>query len=299
MKIPEIKKSMLAKIIPGFASLAKRRGLAGKLVILGAILTTAVVVMTALSPWITPHDPSKIDPQHLLVAPNSQYPMGTDDVGRDMLSRVIAGGGVMLQVALVSVAVCLIVGVPLGLFSSHTGGLVDKFFSLIMDSIYAFPGIILAIAFALILGRGVINMALSIAVVYVPSYFRVIRSQVLSIKELPYIEAANSIGAKKGTILRRYILPNVLPSIVTVATVNFADAILTAAGLTFIGLGVPVNVPDWGWDLTNGRRLLPSGSWWVITFPGIMIILLALGFTLMGEGLSELLNPRLDQGAEK
>ena len=299
MKKPEIKKSMLAKIIPGFASLAKRRGLAGKLVILGAILTTAVVVMTALSPWIAPHDPSKINVGTPLTAPNSQYPLGTDDVGRDMLSRVIAGGGVMLQVALVSVAVCLIIGVPLGLFSSHTGGLVDKFFSLIMDSIYAFPGIILAIAFALILGRGVINMALSIAVVYVPSYFRVIRSQVLSIKELPYIEAANSIGAKKGTILRRYILPNVLPSIVTVATVNFADAILTAAGLTFIGLGVPVNVPDWGWDLTNGRRLLPSGSWWVITFPGIMIILLALGFTLMGEGLSELLNPRLDQGAEK
>jgi peptide/nickel transport system permease protein len=298
MKKPEIKKSMLAKIIPGLASLAKRRGLAGKLVILGAILTTAVVVMTVLSPWIVPHDPSKINVGTPLSAPNAQFPLGTDDVGRDMLSRVIAGGGVMLQVALVSVAVCLVVGVPLGLFSSHTGGLVDKFFSLIMDSIYAFPGIILAIAFALILGRGVINMALSIAVVYVPSYFRVIRSQVLSIKELPYIEAANSIGAKKRTILRRYILPNVLPSIVTVATVNFADAILTAAGLTFIGLGVPVNVPDWGWDLTNGRRLLPSGSWWVITFPGIMIILLALGFTLMGEGLSELLNPRLEQGGE-
>jgi peptide/nickel transport system permease protein len=294
-----IKKSMLAKIIPGFASLAKRRGLAGKLVILGAILTTAVVVMTVLSPWIVPYDPGKINVGPPFSAPNSQYPLGTDDVGRDMLSRVIAGGGVMLQVALVSVAICLIIGVPLGLFSSHTGGLVDKFFSLIMDSIYAFPGIILAIAFALILGRGVINMALSIAVVYVPSYFRVIRSQVLSIKELPYIEAANSIGAKKRTILRQYILPNVLPSIATVATVNFADAILTAAGLTFIGLGVPVNVPDWGWDLTNGRRLLPSGSWWVITFPGIMIILLALGFTLMGEGLSELLNPRLDQGAEK
>jgi peptide/nickel transport system permease protein len=215
-----------------------------------------------------------------------------------MLSRIIAGGGVMLQVALVSVAICLAIGVPLGLFSSHTGGVVDRFFSLIMDSVYAFPGIILAIAFSIVLGRGVINMALAIAVVYIPSYFRVIRSQVLSIKELPYIEAANSIGAKRGTILRRYILPNVLPSIVIVGTMNFADAILTAAGLTFIGLGVPVNVPDWGWDLTNGRRLLPSGSWWVITFPGIMIILLALGFTLMGEGLSELLNPRLEQGGE-
>lgn len=299
MKETKIKKSMLGWIIPGLGSLAKRRGLAGKLVIFGAILTAFIVVMTALSPWLAPHNPSKIDPQHVLVAPNSQFPMGTDNVGRDMLSRVIAGGGVMLQVALVSVAVCFAVGVPLGLFSSHTGGVVDRFLSLIMDSVYAFPGIILAIAFAMVLGRGVINMALAIAVVYVPSYFRVIRSQVLSIKELPYVEAANSIGAKRGTILRRYILPNVFPSIVVVATINFADAILTAAGLTFIGLGVPVNVPDWGWDLTNGRSLLPSGNWWVITFPGIMIILLALGFTLMGEGLSELLNPRLEQGAEK
>jgi peptide/nickel transport system permease protein len=299
MKKLKIRKSMLAWIIPGLGSLAKRRGLAGKLVIFGAILTAFIVVMTVISPWIAPYNPSKINVGKPLTAPNSQFPLGTDNVGRDMLSRVIAGGGVMLQVALVSVAVCFAVGVPLGLFSSHTGGVVDKFLSLIMDSVYAFPGIILAIAFAMVLGRGVINMALAIAVVYVPSYFRVIRSQVLCIKELPYVEAANSIGAKRGTILRRYILPNVLPSIVVVATVNFADAILTAAGLTFIGLGVPVNVPDWGWDLTNGRSLLPSGNWWVITFPGIMIVLLALGFTLMGEGLSELLNPRLEQGAEK
>jgi peptide/nickel transport system permease protein len=298
MKKPKIRKSMLTWIIPGLGSLAKRQGLAGKLVILGAILTGFIVVMTVLSPWIAPHNPSKIS-DSVLVAPNSQFLLGTDNVGRDMLSRVIAGGGVVLQVALVSVVVCLAVGVPLGLFSSHIGGAVDKFFSLIMDSVYAFPGIILAIAFAMVLGRGVINMALAIAVVYVPSYFRVIRSQVLCIKELPYVEAANSIGAKRATLLRRYILPNVLPSIVVVATVNFADAILTAAGLTFIGLGVPVNVPDWGWDLTNGRKLLASGNWWVITFPGIMIILLALGFTLMGEGLSELLNPRLEHGGEK
>lgn len=299
MNEAKIKKSMLAGIIPGLASLAKRRGLAGKLVVFGAILTGFFVLMTAMSPLIVPNDPSKINIGKPLTAPNSQFPFGTDDVGRDMLSRIIAGGGVMLQVALVSVAICLVIGVPLGLFSSHAGGVVDRFFSLIMDSVYAFPGIILAIAFSIVLGRGVINMALAIAVVYIPSYFRVIRSQVLSIKELPYIEAANSIGAKRGTILRRYILPNVLPSIVVVGTVNFADAILTAAGLTFIGLGVPVNVPDWGWDLTNGRRLLPSGSWWVITFPGIMIILLALGFTLMGEGLSELLNPRLEEEGGK
>jgi peptide/nickel transport system permease protein len=295
MQEPKIKRGMLSTVLPGLRSLAKR-GLAGWLVIFGAVLTGAIVVMTVISPWISPHNPSAINVGPLLSPPSFQFPLGTDNLGRDMLSRIISGGGVMLQVAVFSVLVCMAIGVPLGLFSSHTGGVLDRFVSLIMDSVYAFPSLILAVAIALFLGRGVINMAISIAVVYIPAYFRVIRSQVLSIKELPYIEAANAAGAKRRTVLSRYILPNVLPSIVVVATVNFADAILTAAGLTFIGMGVPVSVPDWGWDLTNGRMLLPSGSWWVIAFPGLMIILLALGFTLMGEGLSELLNPRLEQG---
>jgi peptide/nickel transport system permease protein len=294
MQKSKIKRSMLSNILPGLASLAKR-GLAGLLIIFGAILVATVVIMTIISPWIVPHDPSTINVGQPLLPPNSQFLLGTDDVGRDMLSRVISGGGIMLQVSILSVIVCLIIGVPLGLFSSHAGGIIDRIFCLIMDSVYAFPGLILAIAIALMMGRGVVNMALSIAVVYVPSYFRVVRSQVLSIKEMPYVEAANAVGARSRTVLSRYILPNVVPSIVVVATVNFADAILTAAGLTFIGMGVPVNIPDWGWDLTNGRRLLPSGAWWVITFPGLMIILLALGFTLMGEGLSEILNPRLEQ----
>lgn len=285
---------MLSHLLPGLASLAKR-GLAGWLVILGAGLVIAVIVITVLSPVLSPYNPSSLNVGPRLSPPSFQFPFGTDDLGRDMLSRVISGGGIMLQVAILSVIVCVIIGVPLGLFSSYTGGVIDRFISLIMDSVYAFPGLILAIALTVVLGRGVINMAISIAVVYVPSYFRIIRSQVLSIKETPYVEAANAAGAKKRTVLSRYILPNTIPSIAVVATVNFADAILTAAGLTFIGMGVSVEIPDWGWDLTNGRNLLPSGAWWVITFPGLMIILLALGFTLMGEGLSELLNPRLEQ----
>lgn len=294
MQKAETKKSMLASVIPGIAALV-RRGLAGWLIIIGAALVVAIIVMTAISPWIVPYDPTAINVGPPFTPPNSQFILGTNDLGQDVFSRVLSGGGIMLQVSILSVTICLLAGVPLGLFSSYAGGVVDRFFCLIMDSMYAFPGLVLAIAIAAMIGRGVTNMALSIAVVYIPSYFRVIRSQVLTIKEMSYVEAANSIGARSRTILSRYILPNVVPSIVVVATVNFADAILTAAGLTFIGLGVPVSIPDWGWDLTNGRTLLLSGAWWVITFPGIMIILLALGFTLMGEGLSELLNPRLQE----
>jgi len=289
------KKKGVMVILQGLGTLTKR-GLAGWLIVFGAILVTAIVVMTAISPWIVPYNPSEIPASPKILAPPSmQHFFGTNDLGQDVFSRVLSGGGVMLQVSILSVMVCLAIGMPLGLFASYAGGATDRVVGLLMDSIYAFPGLVLAIAIAAMLGRGVVNMALSIAVVYVPSYFRVIRSQVLSIKEMSYIEAANAIGAKNNTILTRYVLPNIVPSIVVVATVNFADAILTAAGLTFIGLGVPVNIPDWGWDLTNGQKLLTSGSWWVITFPGIMIILLALGFTLMGEGLSELLNPRLEQ----
>jgi len=289
------RKNRISRIVSAVGSLTKR-GLAGWLIIVGAIFVAAITVITVISPWVVPYDPVAIPSSPEILAPPSfAHLFGTNDLGQDVFSRVLAGGGVMLQVSLLSVAVCLSIGVPLGLFGSYAGGVTDRAVSLLMDSIYAFPGLVLAIAIAAMLGRGVVNMALSIAVVYIPSYFRVIRSQVLSIKELSYIEAATSVGAKNRTILSRYVLPNIVPSIVVVATVNFADAILTAAGLTFIGLGVPVTIPDWGFDLTNGRRLLTSGAWWVITFPGIMIILLALGFTLMGEGLSELLNPRLEQ----
>jgi peptide/nickel transport system permease protein len=288
-------KSMISSVLSYIGSLTKR-GLAGWLIVVGAVFVTAIVVITVISPWIVPYDPVAIPMSpEILVGPSLKHFFGTNDLGQDIFSRVLSGGGVMLQVSILSVVVCLAIGVPLGLFASYAGGIVDRIVGLLMDSIYAFPGLVLAIAISAMIGTGVVNMALSIAVVYVPSYFRVIRSQVLSIKELSYIEAATSIGARNRTILSRYVLPNIVPSIVVVATVNFADAILTAAGLTFIGLGVPVTIPDWGFDLTNGRNLLTSGAWWVITFPGIMIILLALGFTLIGEGLSELMNPRLEQ----
>ena len=292
----EIKRSMLARFIPGLTSLT-RRGSAGWMTLIGSVIVLSVISLTVIGPWVSPHNPTAINvrPPPNPSPPSVDFPLGTNLLGQDMLSRVLCGGSIILQVALLSVLFCFIIGVPIGLLSSYAGGKLDKVFTLVMDSFYAFPGLVLAIAIAAMIGRGVVNMALSIGVVYVPSYFRIVRSQVLTIKELPYTEAAKAAGAGGRTMLLRYILPNVLPSIVIVATVNFADAILTAAGLTFIGLGVGIDVPDWGWDLTQGRQLLPSGAWWVITFPGLMIILLALGFTLMGEGLSELLNPRLEQ----
>jgi len=287
-------KSVLARCIPGLTSLAKK-GPSGWMIIVGMVIVLGLVVMTAIGPWISPYNPSASNVGPSIAPPNSQFLMGTNVLGQDMLSRVLCGGSIMLQVAALSVLICFIMGVPIGLFSSYIGGFVDSVFSLVMDALYAFPGLVIAIAIAAMLGPGIINMSLSIAVVYIPTYFRIVRSQVLSIKELAYTEAARATGAKWHTILFRYIFPNVIPSIVVVTTINFADAVLTAAGLTFIGLGVSIDIPDWGLDLTKGRELLASGAWWVITFPGIMIILLALGFTFIGEGLSELQNPKLQR----
>lgn len=286
----------MVQLFPRIASLRKR-GLAGWTTLVGSVIVVTIIAMTLVAPWISPHDPSAIGvgkPPYPS-PPSADFPLGTNHLGMDMLSRVFWGGSTMLQVAIISVIVCLVVGVPIALLASYAGGMLDKATSLVMDSIYAFPGLVLAIAIAAMLGPGVVNMALSIGVVYIPSYFRVVRSQVLSIKELPYVEAARTIGARSRSILFRYILPNVVPSVVVIATINFADAILTAAGLTFVGLGLSVGIPDWGWDLTWGRQYLTTGSWWIIAFPGLMIVLLALGFTLLGEGLSELLNPRLEE----
>jgi peptide/nickel transport system permease protein len=294
VKNEKLQGRIMVQLLPQLRNL-RQRGLAGWAILIGAAIVAAMAIMTVSSPWIRPYDPILINVGPILSPPSAQFPLGTNHLGQDMLSRVYSGGAIMFQVAVLSVIVCLAVGVPIGLFASYLGGYTDKAASLVMDSIYAFPGLVLAIAIAAMLGPGVVNMALSIAVVYVPSYFRIIRSQVLTIKELPYVEAATIMGAKSRTTLFRYILPNVIPSIVAVATINFADAVLTSAGLTFVGLGLPVSTPDWGWDLTYGRRLLPSGAWWVIAFPGLMVVLLALGFTMMGEGLSELFNPRLQK----
>ncbi len=284
--------SILSRLLPGLRNLLSR-GSAGWMVFIGALIVVSIFIMTLLGPIIAPHNPVGIGVGPRLSPPSDEFPFGTTILGEDMLSRIITGGAIMLQVAALSALICFAVGVPTGLFSSYVGGRIDKLLSLVMDSIYAFPGLVLAIALAAMLGRGVISMSLAISVVYIPSYFRIVRSQVLTIKELPYTTAAKAMGAKWYTVLSSHIFPNVVPSIVVVATVNFADAILTAAGLTFVGLGVEIDVPDWGRDLTSGRQVLASGAWWVITFPGIMIILLALGFTLIGEGLSELTSPRL------
>ena len=218
--------------------------------------------------------------------------LGTNEIGQDVFSRLIWGAQVALLIGFSASIVALVIGVPLGLIAAFVGGTLDRYLSLLMDSLYAFPGLILAIAITAILGPSVFNIIVAIAVVYIPTYYRIVRGQTFSVREEVYVEAARSIGARRLEILRRYIFPNVIPSVAIIFSVNVADAILTGAGLSFLGLGLPPTIADWGIDLARGQRFIQS-AWWLITFPGLAIMLVVLAFTLMGEGLMEIFNPKL------
>jgi peptide/nickel transport system permease protein len=218
--------------------------------------------------------------------------LGTNEIGQDVFSRLIWGAQIALLIGFSASIVAFVLGVPLGLIASFVGGSLDRYLSLLMDSLYAFPGLILAIAITAILGPSVFNIIVAIAVVYIPTYYRIVRGQSFSIKAEVYVEAARSIGARRTEILRRYIFPNVIPSVAIIFSVNVADAILTGAGLSFLGLGLPPTIADWGIDLARGQRFIQT-AWWMITFPGVAIMLVVLAFTLMGEGLMEIFNPKL------
>jgi peptide/nickel transport system permease protein len=220
------------------------------------------------------------------------FVFGTNQIGQDVLSRIIYGTRIALIVGLSSALASVLLGVPLGLISGFIGGSFDRILTLVMDSLYSFPGLILAIAIAAVLGPSIGNIIIAIAVLYIPTYFRIVRGQTLSVKEELYVEAARSLGAKPAEILMRYIFPNVIPSIVVIFSVNVADAILTEAGLSFLGLGLPPDTPDWGIDLARGQDYIRR-AWWLITFPGLMVTLVTLSFSMLGESLSEILNPRL------
>ena len=278
-----------------FSAAARKYRLEWWILVVGLVVILAILCMT-LFPWLFTHyDPLDQNAGGQMTAPGRAHLLGTDNLGRDVYARMVYGARTIFGVAIAASVLSAVVGIPLGLISGFAGNWLDKVLSLVMDSIYSFPGLILAIAFAAMLGPGVTNVTLAVAVVYIPTYFRLVRGQTLSIKEELYVEAARAIGARRSTILGRYVFPNVIVTVVIVFSLNIADAIMMEASLSFIGLGLPAGIPDWGLDLAQGKNFLPSGVWWMVTFPGLAIVILALGFTMLGEGLAEILNPRLQE----
>jgi len=231
-------------------------------------------------------------------APTSQNHWGTTVGGFDVLSRTIWGARTAIEVVVLAVIFSLAIGVPLGLISGYVGGWVDRILVLVMDALFAFPYLLLAIVAAFLLTNtidsGIVVTAIAITVVYVPQYFRVVRASTLSAREATYIEAARAMGARPRTIISKYLFGNVIQSVPVIATLNAADAILTLAGLGFLGLGIqPDEAAEWGYDLQRAISDAGAGIWWTALFPGLGIVLAVTALTLVGEGLNDVLNPTL------
>jgi len=290
-------KYSLAKVlripVKTFSRMGRKYGVEWWILCTGALIILAILYMAMFPQTLANFDPYDQNTGLQLAAPGGPHLMGTDNLQRDVWSRIVYGSQTILKVSVLAAILSSFIGIFFGLISGYAGGVLDRTLSLVMDAVYVFPGLILAIALAAMFGPGVLNITFAVAVIYIPTYFRLVRGQTLAIKQELYVEAARAIGASSFTILWKYIFPNVIATTVVVFTLNVADAIMIEAALTYLGLGLPPSIVDWGMDLAMGKKFLPSGVWWLITFPGMMISVLALGFTMLGEGMAEILNPRL------
>jgi len=261
--------------------------------VFGLVIVTLLCLTAIFADLLAPSGYAQMHDE-LLTFPSGAHLMGTDMLGRDQLSRVIYGSRVSIYVGLVSIVLAILVGVPLGLISGYYGGILDNALMRVMDIWVAFPVFLLAILIMVILEPSVNNVILAIGIVRIPTYARLVRGSVLSVKEREYIEAAWAIGVKDGLVLFRHILPNCLAPVIVVSTVSIANAIIVEASLSFLGLGTQPPTPSWGWDL-KANLLFIEVNPWIVLFPGLAIFLTVLGFNMLGDGLRDALDPRLKQ----
>ena len=269
--------------------LRKNRG-----AVAGSIVLLVLIVASMAAPWITTHDPVILAPRERLQPPSAQYWFGTDAFGRDVFTRVVYGGRVSLMVGVIAVAISLSLGVTLGLLAGYLGGVFDDVVMRLIDVLMAFPGLLLALAVVAILGPNLVNAMIAVGISAAPTYARVTRSAVLQTKELAFIEAARQSGARVWRIVLVHVFPNVLGSIVVIATLGVANAIIAGAALSFLGLGAGPPTPEWGLMLSDGRAYLRH-AWWITTFPGAAIMVTVLAINLMGDGLRDALDPRMSR----
>jgi peptide/nickel transport system permease protein len=268
------------------------RLLRSKSAVIGLIIIAIIIAVALLAPYLAPHDPYD---QHLLKRlspPSKTHLLGTDGHGRDLLSRIIYGSRISLTIGLISIGIGLGIGVPLGLAAGYGGRVWDDAIMRLIDIMLAFPGILLALAVVAILGPGLFNVMVAIGIWSIPMFTRIVRGSVLSLKEEDYIEGALAVGASKFRVGVRHLLPNCIAPIMVLASLRLATAILSAAALSFLGLGAQPPTPDWGAMLAEGRKYLRT-AWWFATFPGLAIMFTVLGFNLLGDGLRDVLDPRL------
>jgi peptide/nickel transport system permease protein len=266
-----------------------RRSLSAKI---GVFLVAVMVLMALTASFVAPHDPYEFHPQYRLMEPNTYFPFGTDHHGRDVMSRVIHGSQISIQVGLISVAIALTIGGTLGLFAGYFGGWIDSVISRVFDVIFAFPVILLAIVVLAVLGPSLTNVMIAIGIVFIPQFGRIVRGPVLSAKNNEYVEASRVLGANWPRIMFIHVLPNVAAPLIVQATIAISLAILSEAALSFLGLGAQPPEPAWGSMLSSGRQFIEVAAWLSI-FPGLAIVLAVLGFNLMGDYLRDVLDPRM------
>ena len=259
--------------------------------VLGLVIVIVMTLTAILAPWFAPQDPELQIYADTLQPPSTKYLLGTDDLGRDILSRIIFGARASLPVGTISMAVSSVIGVLLGLLAGYYGGRIDTVIMRIMDAVLAFPTLLLAIFLVAILKPSLQNAMLAIVIVSIPSFARVTRANVLSIKETEYIEASRAIGAGDWRIMMGHVLPNVMSPIIVQVSLGIGRAILIEASLSFLGLGVQPPTPAWGSMVNNGRQFITM-AWWMTTFPGLAIFLTVLAFNFIGDGLREAFDPR-------
>ena len=261
----------------------------------GGIIVTMLVFMGALAPWISPYDPNGQN-LHLALRPPDwlfgPHVLGTDAVGRDILSRLLYGARVSLVIAIMVVIISGLVGLALGAISGYFAGLTDFAIQKLVEVVWAFPPLLLAIAIMAFLGQGLENLILALVSQRWIAYCRVARGQALSLRTREFVDAARSLGAGHARIILHHLLPNLMPSAVVIGTFSMASAIISEAALSFLGLGVPPEIPTWGTMLADGRTYI-STSWWLALFPGLCIFFTVLGINLLGDGLRDILDPRL------
>jgi peptide/nickel transport system permease protein len=259
--------------------------------VLGGIVVVLVILTAVFADILAPFDPVSQLAQPLQT-PNSVYPLGTDEFGRDVLSRVIHGARVSLYVGIVSVSIALLSGSILGLLAGYYGGTIDMLIMRLMDILFGLPAIVLAIAITSVLGPSLNSVLIAIGIVYAPQFSRVARAPTLSLRERDFVTAARAVGAGDFWLISRHILPNMTAPIVVQATVAFSTAILTEATLSYLGLGTQPPTPSWGTMLNAGKQVLLLAPWTSI-FPGLAIAITVLGFNLLGDGLRDALDPRM------
>lgn len=264
-----------------------------KLAVVGGVFTLLLILMAVFAPLVAPYNPTEQNYAKFLQSPNAENLLGTDELGRDIFSRIIYGARVSIQAGIISVGIALLIGIPIGLFSGYYRGVLDEFVVMrFTDALLSFPPLVLALSLAAVLGAGLQNAMIAIGIIFTPNFIRLVRGEVLSQREREYVTAAKASGISDLKIIFRHILPNCMPPILVQATLAIAAAIISEASLSYLGLGTQPPTPSWGAMLSMGQGYLGDAPW-ISLFPGLFIFLTVLSINLFGDGLRDALDPKL------